>query len=175
MSSCQANNKKITIDDINSEEYNIVYDALYKVNESLAKQIVRDGEGATKLIECHVKGADSLEDARVLAKACINSNLVKTAFFGEDANWGRVVSSTGASGVEFDRLTVSVWFESENGNILLLDHGVPVIFDEDLAANILKAKEIKVIIDLEKGLHNAISWGCDLSYEYVTINADYRT
>jgi glutamate N-acetyltransferase/amino-acid N-acetyltransferase len=168
-----AENNMIT--ESNIEAYSKFFEALYFVNETIAKSIARDGEGATKLIEVHVKNADSVEDARVLSKAVVKSNLVKTAIFGEDANWGRVLSSIGATGVKFTPKSVSLTFSNSKGEILLLDHGKPVPFDEELAEKILKEKEILINVDMGSGIYKAVAWGCDLSYDYVKINAEYRT
>jgi glutamate N-acetyltransferase/amino-acid N-acetyltransferase len=168
-----AGNKAIT--ESNIDAYSKFFEALYFVNETIAKSIARDGEGATKLIEVHVKNADSIEDARILSKAVVKSNLVKTAIFGEDANWGRVLSSIGATGVEFSPSSVSLTFSNSKGEILLLDHGKPVDFDEALAKNILNEKEIIINVDMGDGIYKSVAWGCDLSYDYVKINAEYRT
>jgi len=168
----QAGNGVLTKD---HPDYQAFYDALYFINETLAKSIVRDGEGANKLIEMSVEGMDTEENARILAKAAINSSLVKTAIFGEDANWGRVLSSIGAAGVAFDPVTVSLWFASTAGKIKLLEKGSPIPFDEDTAAAILKENEIQITVDMAMGAAGATAWGCDLSYEYVKINGEYRT
>jgi glutamate N-acetyltransferase/amino-acid N-acetyltransferase len=168
-----AGNEKIT--EANIDAYTKFFDALYFVNASIVKSIVKDGEGATKYIEVHVNNADSRGDARILAKAVVNSNLVKTAIFGEDANWGRVLSSIGATGVKFSPNTVSLTFSNSVGSILLLDHGKPTSFDEKQASDILKQKEIIINIDMGEGIYKATAWGCDLSYDYVKINAEYRT
>ncbi len=168
-----AGNEKIT--EANIDAYTKFFDALYFVNAAIVKSIVKDGEGATKYIEVHVNNADSRGDARILAKAVVNSNLVKTAIFGEDANWGRVLSSIGATGVKFSPNTVSLTFSNSVGSILLLDHGKPTSFDEKQASDILKQKEIIINIDMGEGIYKATAWGCDLSYDYVKINAEYRT
>ena len=168
-----AGNEKIT--EANIDAYTKFFDALYFVNASIVKSIVKDGEGATKYIEVHVNNADSRGDARILAKAVVNSNLVKTAIFGEDANWGRVLSSIGATGVKFSPNTVSLTFSNSVGSILLLDHGKPTSFDEKQASDILKQKEIIINIDMGEGIYKATAWGCDLAYDYVKINAEYRT
>lgn len=170
-----AGNKELTLGDFGSEAYVTFYDALYQVNETLAKAIVKDGEGATKFIETTVSGAKGEGDARILAKAVIQSSLVKTAIFGEDANWGRVLSSLGASGAIFDPMTVSVWFESKGGRIKLLDHGTPILFDEAYAKVILEEKELQIQVEMGQGDAQATAWGCDLTYDYVKINGDYRT
>jgi glutamate N-acetyltransferase/amino-acid N-acetyltransferase len=170
-----AGNDEITLADAGSAAYQTFYDALYAVNEHLATSIVRDGEGATKFVEARVSGAPDEQAARILAKAVIQSNLVKAAMFGEDANWGRVLSSIGATGIPFDPAKVCVRFESAAGDILLLNNGEPVAFDEALAAQILEEKEIHVLISMAEGNGEAKAWGCDLSYDYVKINGDYRT
>lgn len=161
--------------DSENEDYYTFKKALNIINEYLAKQIVKDGEGVTKFIEVIVEGAKDKEDARLLAKSIITSNLVKTAFFGQDANWGRVLCAMGYSGAKFDPLKVKLDYESLGGSITLLKYGAPEKFDEDKAFKILQEKEIKVIVTLQEGDANATAWGCDLSYEYVRINGDYRT
>ena len=164
-------------DEINcgDEGYAEFVEALYEVAKNLAKMMASDGEGATKALECHVDGAKTKADARKAAKAVIDSSLVKAAFFGEDANWGRIICAVGYSGAEFDPAKVELWLESENGKIQLMADGGGLEFDEDIAAKVLKAKEIRILIDLHDGEASAIGWGCDLSYDYVKINADYRS
>ncbi len=169
----QANHQIIT--DANSENFLKFRDAFRHVNTYLAKQIVRDGEGANKLLEVHVTGAHSTEDAKKLVKSVINSSLVKTAFFGEDANWGRILAAMGYSGATFDTAKVKIKFASDGGSILLMQDSEPVKFDEEAALKILKEKDIHIDIKLQDGNGTAIGWGCDLSYEYVRINGDYRT
>ena len=160
-------------------EANLNYDsfknALHFVNTYLAQQIIRDGEGATKFLESKVFGASSKDAARKLSKAIITSNLVKTAFFGEDANWGRVIAAMGYAGVEFNHNSVNIEFVSPAGTIILMENGKPLKFDEDLASSILKEREIQIVVTLQDGKEEACAWGCDLSYEYVKINGDYRT
>lgn len=158
-----------------NEDYKIFKEALNIVNTFLSKQVISDGEGITKVIEVKVEGAKYKKDAKILAKSVITSNLVKTAFFGEDANWGRVLCAIGYSGINFDPLKVSLFYESSGGRIKLLENGLPEDFDEDLALKILKEKEIKVEIILQEGTECATAWGCDLSYEYIKINGEYRT
>lgn len=158
------------------ENYKIFKKALDYVCVSLAKMIVKDGEGATKFLEVNIKNARNKNEAKILCKSIINSNLVKTAFFGCDANWGRILSAMGATGVKFDQNKISISFYNENGNITLFHNGEPLNFDEKAALKILKDKEIKIDIDLNQVNKETIrGWGCDLSYEYVKINADYRT
>lgn len=158
-----------------NEDYEIFKEALNEVNTYLAKQIVIDGEGAGKFIQVNVIGAKTKEEARMLSKSIITSNLVKTAFFGEDANWGRILCAMGYSGVKFDIGKVTIQFLSKAGKIALMDNGVPLEFDEQLALNILHEKEIAIIVTINEGQEEATSWGCDLSYEYVRINGDKRT
>ncbi len=150
-------------------------DAFSFVNAYLAKQIVRDGEGAGKFIEVEVQGAVSNEDARVLAKAVITSNLVKTAFFGADANWGRILCAMGYSGAQFNPNAVDLSFSSSVGNISVVSDGCPIAFDEHLAKQILSEQDVQVHVQLHEGDACATAWGCDLSYEYVRINGDYRS
>ncbi|MPW26636.1 bifunctional ornithine acetyltransferase/N-acetylglutamate synthase [Alkalibaculum sp. M08DMB] len=157
------------------ENYKIFYDAFLYVNKYLAQEIVRDGEGASKFIEVNVNGAKSKEDAILIVKSVLTSNLVKTALFGEDANWGRVLCAAGYSGADFNPDKATLYFESNNESILLLEQGLPVTFDEDKAFNILKNNDITIRIELEEGEGSSTGWGCDLSYEYVKINGEYRT
>ncbi|WP_019415222.1 bifunctional ornithine acetyltransferase/N-acetylglutamate synthase [Paenisporosarcina sp. TG20] len=144
---------------------------LEKVCEELAKKIARDGEGATKLIEVEVQGAAELETAQVISKTIVGSSLVKTAIFGSDANWGRIVCAVGYSGKMIDPLKVTV----KIGQITVVENGMPQPFDEDQAKIYLQNEHIKIVVDLNEGSENAIAWGCDLTYDYVRINASYRT
>lgn len=155
--------------------YNQLKEALHQVNTDLARQIIRDGEGATKLIEVRVQGAQTKEQASVLAKSVLTSNLVKTAFFGEDPNWGRILAAMGYAGVAFDPARVDVDFHSKAGSIRLMEDSEPLPFDEITARQILHEPEIEVRITLHEGSAEAVGWGCDLSYEYVKINGEYRT
>jgi glutamate N-acetyltransferase/amino-acid N-acetyltransferase len=158
-----------------TEEYAVFKEAFYMLNQELAKLIVKDGEGATKFIEVTVKNMHDKEEARKMTHAVITSNLVKTAFFGEDANWGRILCALGYSGAEFDPNLVDVDYVSPAGTIKLLEQGQPIGFDEEYALEILKEKEIKVVVDCHQGEAEVTGWGCDLSYEYVKINGEYRT
>ncbi|MEA5083519.1 MAG: bifunctional glutamate N-acetyltransferase/amino-acid acetyltransferase ArgJ [Lachnospiraceae bacterium] len=167
-----AGNEKITEED---EFYEDFKKALYFINEKFAKDIVHDGEGAGKFIEVNVNGAKSDHDARLLAKSIVTNNLVKTAMYGEDANWGRVVAAMGGSGGYFDPSKVDISFESEKGKVLLMKQGEPVHFDENEAADVLSERDIMVQISLEDGIYTAKSWGCDLGHEYVRINGEYRS
>jgi len=165
-----------------NQDYETFKSALNAINKNLAKQIILDGEGATKFIESNVKGAKSLEDARCLAKTIITSSLVKTAFFGEDANWGRILAAMGRSGISFNPCNVKIELcscENEdmqvNNSIAVMENGTPTSFDEEAAHELLKKKFIKINIELQDGKASAAAWGCDLSYEYVRINGEYRT
>lgn len=163
-----AGNPKITMESEHLQEFER---AITDICTILAKKIAQDGEGATKLIEVEVTGALSLEDARKGARAICSSNLVKTAIFGEDANWGRIVTALGYSGAQVDPLKVDVYL----GDLLVAQKGTGLYFDEEKARDILKQKEVKLKVDLNLGSAEAKAWGCDLSYDYVKINADYRT
>lgn len=164
----EAGNKKIVSD---SKEYEVFNYAIKKVCEELAKLIAQDGEGATKLLEVEVTGALNIMDARCAAKSICSSNLVKTAMFGEDANWGRIVTALGYSGAEVEPAKVNVYL----GDLLMAQNGAGLTFDEDKALEILKEKEVKVKVELNLGDASSKSWGCDLSYEYVRINGEYRS
>ncbi|AFS78859.1 arginine biosynthesis bifunctional protein ArgJ [Gottschalkia acidurici 9a] len=172
MANGMAENTEIMIE---NEDYKKFKEALHFVNTNLSKQIVKDGEGAGKFLAVSVDGAKTKEDARVLTKSVINSSLVKTAFFGEDANWGRIVCAMGYTGIEFDLNKTSINFTSDGKRIDLMENGVPLEFSEEQAKEVLKASEIEVNITLGEGSETATAWGCDLSYDYVKINADYRT
>lgn len=167
-----ANNKTINLE---NESYIKFKKALDIVTVELAKMIAKDGEGATKLIEVNLSGGKTKEDAKLCAKSIITSNLVKSAFFGSDANWGRVLCSMGYSGGNFNPEDVDIFFEGENEKIQLVKKGIGLPFDEDLAKAILLKDYIKIIVDLKYGKYGAKAWGCDLSYDYVKINGAYRT
>lgn len=158
-----------------SDSFQAFREAFEKVHAHLAREIVRDGEGASKFIETRITGAPSDEDAKKAAKAVITSNLVKTAMFGEDANWGRILCAIGYSGGTFDPDRVELMIQSSAGSMLLLREGTPLPIDEGSALQILKAKEIQIIARLGDGEGTATAWGCDLSYEYVKINGEYRS
>lgn len=157
------------------EQYEQFLKALNQVNLHLAKAIVNDGEGATKFLEVTVRGTSTLEDARKLARAIVSSNLVKTAFFGEEANWGWILAAMGYGGVPFDPAKVSIHCMSNAGRFSLVTCGQPANTKDEMALNILKERSIKLIIDLQDGESTATAWGCDLSYEYVRINGTTRT
>ncbi|KNZ42710.1 bifunctional ornithine acetyltransferase/N-acetylglutamate synthase [Acetobacterium bakii] len=167
-----AGNEKLTE---NSPDFEVFREAFVYVHKWLAKKIIRDGEGATKFLEVNVRGAKTKDDARVLAKSVTTSSLVKTAIFGEDANWGRVLCALGYAGAPFDPNKVSLVFSSQAGMITLLNDGVPIAFDEDEAKKVLSETDITIIVELQEGDEKAVAWGCDLSYEYVKINGDYRS
>ncbi|RKD32556.1 bifunctional ornithine acetyltransferase/N-acetylglutamate synthase [Thermohalobacter berrensis] len=150
-------------------------EALDYVNKELAKMIAQDGEGATKLIEVSVYNARTLKDAKLCAKSVISSNLLKSAIFGSDANWGRIMCSLGYSGGNFNPEKVDITIKNSKNTIQLVENGVGVSFNENLAKNILEEKSVNIIIDLHDGEYDATAWGCDLSYEYVKINGCYRT
>lgn len=149
--------------------------ALNIVTRNLSKMIAADGEGATKLLEVTVKGALNWEEAVSISKSIITSNLVKTAVFGNDANWGRILCAMGYSGVEFDPYKVDLFIEGEDGSLKLVKNGMATDYSEEIATKILSAKEVKAIVDMKQGTSQATAWGCDFSYDYVKINADYRS
>lgn len=167
-----AGNRRITTKD---KDYKSFLEALSYMNIYLSKEIARDGEGATKLIECHVTGATNEVDARKLAKSVIASSLVKTAMFGADANWGRILCALGYAGVEIDVEMLDIEIESSPGSVMVYTNGGGVDFDEILAKEILTCSEVKIKVTLNAGTSSAVAWGCDLSYDYVKINGDYRT
>ena len=149
--------------------------ALNTVNIRLCKMLAGDGEGATKLLECEVTGAKTLADARKAAKSVICSSLVKAAMFGADANWGRVLCALGYCGAELDPAKVGVVFRSAAGEVEVCRDGAGTDFSEELAKKVLTEKEIVIRVTLADGEASASAWGCDLSYDYVRINGDYRT
>ena len=158
-----------------NEDYNNFVEALDIINLTLAKAIARDGEGATKLIICEVKGACDLDNAVCIAKSVIASSLVKAAMFGNDANVGRVLCSMGYSGAEFNPEKVDVTFVSKAGSIAVVEAGKGLTFDEDLAKKVISEEEVTIAITLYEGSGEANAYGCDLTYDYVKINGDYRT
>ena len=168
MANGAAGNGPLSLD---SPDYPIFAEAVEGVARELAKEISRDGEGATRLIEVVVEGAASEEEAAALAKSIVGSNLVKAAIFGEDANWGRVITAMGYSGVAFDPEGVDLWF----GHVKVFSHGEPVPHEEAEANATLAGGEVKITARLHEGDASATAWGCDLSYEYVRINGSYRT
>ena len=167
-----AENEEITVD---SESYRVFAAALHEVNEYLAKRMAADGEGATCLFEVDIINADTKENAKILAKSVVCSSLTKAAIAGHDANWGRILCAMGYSGVQFEPEKVDLFFESSAGRIQIMKDGVGTDFSEEKATEILSQSEIKAIADVKNGTASATAWGCDLTHEYVTINADYRS
>ncbi len=200
-----AGNSEITKE---GNDFDAFLNALNVLNTVMAKKIAADGEGASRLVECYVKGASTVENARILAKEVIGSNLVKAAMFGKDANWGRILCAMGYSGADFTPEKTDVYFVSrpdamryftpgkdnifgsEDGSIKdglpelpagefdsiqVFKHGVPLNFDEEKAKKILTAESVQILVTLEDGKAEAKAWGCDLTYDYVKINGDYRT
>ncbi len=161
--------------DSDNAAYKIFVKALHYCTVKLSKMIAKDGEGATKLIECNVKGAKTAKMAKTVAKTVIKSSLVKAAMFGADANWGRVLCAIGYSGERIDPLKIDVDFKSKKGNLPVCRQGYGVEFSEELAKKILSEDEVKINVNLNLGSCSASAWGCDLTYDYVKINGDYRT
>ncbi len=157
------------------EDFAIFMKALNTVTVHLCRMIAGDGEGATKLLECNVKNARDIATAKTVAKSVICSSLTKAAMFGADANWGRVLCAIGYSGANVDVTKIGVSFHSAKGDLYVCENGAGIEFSEELAKEILLEKEIEIRIDLHDGDENATAWGCDLTYEYVKINGDYRT
>ena len=167
-----AGNKEITTD---NDDFKTFMKALNTVTVALCRMLAGDGEGATKLLECRVSGATSLEIAKTVAKSVICSSLTKAAMFGADANWGRVLCAIGYSGAKVDVNKIDVSFKSAAGEIPVCRDGAGIEFSEEKAKEILLQKEIEILVDLKSGEFSSTAWGCDLTYEYVKINGDYRT
>jgi len=163
-----AKNKPLTKE---HPEWDVFKEGLEFVCKALSKMIARDGEGATKLIEAEVKGASNQESAQVISKTIVGSSLVKSAVFGSDANWGRIVNALGYSGelINLEKLNVML------GNIIVIENGHPVPFNEEDAITYLNQDTIRITVDINQGDSRATAWGCDLTYDYVKINASYRT
>ncbi|MFA9462992.1 MAG: bifunctional glutamate N-acetyltransferase/amino-acid acetyltransferase ArgJ [Velocimicrobium sp.] len=157
------------------EDFTLFCEALSIVTKTLAKTMAKDGEGATKLFETTVVHAKTKEEAIVLAKSVITSNLVKTAIYGSDANWGRILCALGYSGVEFNPEKVELFIESNGDRLLLFEHGMATDYSEKEATKILSADEVTAYVDMNMGEARATAWGCDLTYDYVKINGDYRS
>ncbi len=189
MANGMAGNAEITAEGTDYEEF---LAALNKINTIMAKKIAADGEGATRLVECNVHGAASVESARALAKEIICSSLVKAAMFGADANFGRFLCAMGYSPIEFDPEKTSIWFTSKSGanryfenyddfevhgdNIVqVYKDGVPMNFDEEAAKKIMSEQAVEILVQCGEGNASGTAWGCDLTYDYVKINGDYRT
>ena len=167
-----AGNQEITYA---SPEYETFKEALHMVNETLAKKMAGDGEGATALFEVKVVGAESIKQAKTLAKSVVCSNLTKAAIAGHDANWGRILCAMGYSGAQFDPEKVNLFFESKAGKLQIIENGVATDYSEEVATKILSEPEITATADIKMGDYSATAWGCDLTHEYININADYRS
>ena len=167
-----AGNEEICCED---EKYDAFMKALNTLTVYLCRKIAGDGEGATKLLECEVSGAKDEKNAKIIAKSIICSSLVKSAMFGSDANWGRVLCAIGYSGAEVDVSKVFVSFKSNKGEVVVCENGAGVEFSEEIAKEILLEEEITIVVKLGDGNGKSVAWGCDLTYDYVRINGDYRT
>lgn len=172
MANGMSDNKEITS---HGADFDTFKSALYEVMANLTRMLAKDGEGATKLIECITSGAKDKDTAITVAKSVICSSLFKAAIFGEDANWGRILCAVGYAQADFDINKVDVDLKSKNGIISVCKNGSGIDFSEEKASEILSADEIYVLINLNDGSENATAWGCDLTYDYVKINGDYRT
>lgn len=168
----EAGNPKITE---KNEDYRKFCEALNNVNTRIAKMMAGDGEGATALFEVRVIHARTKEEAKILSKSVICSNLTKAAIYGHDANWGRILCALGYSGVEFDPEKVDLYFESAAGKMQIIRDGTALDYSEEEATKILSEPEVTAIADMKQGEAEAAAWGCDLTYDYVKINADYRS
>ena len=168
----RAGNAEITEE---NSDYEVFMRALNTVTVQLCRMIAADGEGATKLLECRVNAAKTEEDAKKVAKSVICSSLLKAAMFGADANWGRVLCAAGYSGADIDADRIDVAFRSAAGEVAVCKNGCGIEFSEELAKKVLSENEIEIIIDLNDGDCGSTAWGCDLTYDYVKINGDYRT
>ena len=158
-----------------NEEYEVFKEVLFEVCRFLARKMAADGEGATKLFTANVLNAKSKKDAKILARSVISSSLSKAAIYGCDANFGRFLCAMGYSGVEFDQKDVELYFVSKAGELKVFEYGVPLAFDEEFATKIMSEEEVIIRIDMHEGDAEATAWGCDLTYDYVKINADYRS
>ena len=158
-----------------NEDFAVFCQALHEINTWLATHMAADGEGATALFEVKVTGAETKEQAVTLSKSIITSNLVKTAIAGHDANWGRIICAMGYSGAMFDPEKVDLFFESEAGRLQIAENGVAVDYSEEEATRILSEKKVTALVDIKMGDAQATAWGCDLTHEYISINADYRS
>ena len=163
------------IDDVNSNDYKVFVDALKYVTINLAKKMAKDGEGASHLLVCHVVNAKTTNDAKIVAKSVIQSSLLKAAIFGADANWGRVLCAIGYSKADVDVLKVDMAFKSNKGTIETCKNGAGIPFSEEKAKEILLEEDITIEINLNDGKGEAEAFGCDLTYDYVKINGDYRS
>ncbi len=164
-----------TLIDSENEHYTAFCDALMNLSVNLSRLIAGDGEGAQRLLECTVKGAPTVKTAKDIAKSIICSSLVKTAMFGADANWGRILCAIGYTPGEFRVDAIDVYLSSCKGTVKVCENGYGIAFSEEAAKEILLQNEISLLIEMNQGEHNATAWGCDLTYDYVKINGDYRT
>ena len=167
-----AGNPELTAD---SEELSVFKNALYEVLAYLSKQIAGDGEGCTRLFEVTCQGAATKEEARKISKSVVCSSLTKAAVFGKDANWGRILCAMGYSGASFDPETVDITLESAEGSLQIVKDGIATDYSEEFATQILSGNPVKALLNVHAGEYEATAWGCDLTYEYVKINADYRS
>ncbi|MBS5958801.1 MAG: bifunctional glutamate N-acetyltransferase/amino-acid acetyltransferase ArgJ [Clostridiales bacterium] len=158
-----------------NEDYHTFIKALHEVNETLAKKMAGDGEGCTALFEVKIIGAETKEQAKTLSKSVITSSLTKAAIFGHDANWGRILCAMGYSGAQFDPEKVDLYFESAAGKLKIIEDGVALPYSEEEATKILSEPEVTATADIKMGEATATAWGCDLTFDYVKINADYRS
>ena len=158
-----------------TKEFEIFKEALHEVNTALAKKIAGDGEGATALLEVTVKGAETKQQAKTLAKSVICSNLTKTAVAGHDANWGRILCAMGYAGVEFEPEKTDLFIQSSAGEMKLVENGMALDYSEEKATEILSQTEVSIVADIKLGAEKATAWGCDLTHGYIDINADYRS
>ena len=163
------------VSDEESEDYAVFYEALRTVCRELAMKMAGDGEGCTKLIETRVIHADTLENARILAKSVITSSLTKAAVFGKDANWGRILCALGYSGAQFDPENCDLYFGEGEDRILIFTDGSAADYSEEKATELLSGEKVVITADMHMGEAQATAWGCDLTYDYVSINADYRS
>lgn len=172
MANGMAGNAEITEE---NADYKVFLEALYQVMGFLCKKIAGDGEGATALLEMKVIHATTKDQAKQLCKSVVTSSLVKTAVFGHDANWGRILCAMGYAGAIFDPEKTDIYFESAAGKLKIVENGMDAGYSEETATKILSEKEVTIIADIKEGSEEAVSWGCDLTYDYVKINGDYRS
>ncbi len=168
----EAGNKEIISED---SDYKAFEEALFTICKEMARKLAGDGEGATALFTAHIVNAATKDDARVLAKSVICSSLTKAMIYGHDANFGRILCALGYSGVNFDPNKIELSIESEKGTVLLFKNGEPISFDEEYATSVLSEKEVIAQVNMNCGSEEATAWGCDLTYDYIKINADYRS
>ena len=157
------------------EDYDTFFEALTAIAEHMCREHAGDGEGASKLLVCEVTGAPSLEVARAVSKSVVTSDLLKAAMFGQDANWGRILCAIGYTPGDFDVSRINVTLKSAAGEVWVCENAAYHPYSEEEAAEVLKEKEIGILVDMKTGPFSAKAWGCDLTYEYVKINGDYRT